>query len=606
MNETYADLEIRILEERDEGYPVELTLNQEQEFGPGTLDPGFLPWVPSASPSEDGQRLFEWLFADDKPRTAWDKASEHRPHRIRLRIDATAPELHAVPWELMQEAVDEKVSRDLAADADTPFSRYPAGDWLAVSPIAHRPIKILVAIANADNWQKFDLAPIDVETEQSIIADAFPDLTQGQVKLSFLEQPVTLSRLEIELKRGYDFLHIVAHGRYSERQKNAVIFLTDDTGQIELEAEGDIAEMIDRLSQDQKPKFIFLASCQSASRDTADAFRGLAPSLIKIGVPTVLAMQDFVPVKTAREFTRILYRQLFLHGQVDLASNEARSALLTGDYLGSSIPVLFSRLRDNQLLLPLEGDAAPVIKRKSFEPETVLIPAGVFLMGSLENEASLANELPQHEVELRAYRIGKYPVTNAEYAQFVKHTQYPAPQKAGWFGRRPQQDKNDHPVVGVTWYDALAYFRWLSEQTGRTYRLPTEAEWEKAARGVDGRIYPWGDEWDAGRCNCAGRQTTPVSAYPSGQSTYACYDMIGNVWEWTSTLWGSDWRTPEFNYPYQVHDGREDLAADTSVFRLFRGGSFEDKMARLRCAARRWYAPEHAGKVLGFRVLLEI
>lgn len=149
----HADLEIRIQERTAGGYPVEITLvdenNNKRHFDSGYLEP--LSWVSTASPTEDGRRLFEWLFADDKPRTAWDKASEHRPHRIRLRIDATAPELHAVPWELMQEAVDEKVSRDLAADADTPFSRYPAGDWLAVNPIAHRPVKILVAIANADN-----------------------------------------------------------------------------------------------------------------------------------------------------------------------------------------------------------------------------------------------------------------------------------------------------------------------------------------------------------------------------------------------------------------------------------------------------------------------
>jgi formylglycine-generating enzyme required for sulfatase activity len=359
-----------------------------------------------------------------------------------------------------------------------------------------------------------------------------------------------------------------------------------------------------------------LNACQTATTSSTRPLAGLAPRLLQRNLSAVVAMQYPLPDRAATIFSREFYRGLALGYPLDAAMAEARKGIFLETGGGTpdwGIPVLFLRAGDGQLVqiraLPDRRHLdlfRPDISRLSFEPETVLIPAGVFLMGSLENETSPANELPQHEVDLRAYRIGTYPVTNAEYAQFVKQTQYPAPQKAGWFGRSPPQDKHDHPVVGVTWYDALAYCRWLSEQTGRTYRLPTEAEWEKAARGVDGRIYPWGDEWDAGRCNCASRQTTPVSAYPSGQSPYACYDMIGNVWEWTSTLWGSNWRAPEFSYPYQAHDGREDLAADTSVYRLFRGGSFEDKIARLTCAARRWYAPEHAGKVLGFRVLLEI
>ncbi len=241
-----------------------------------------------------------------------------------------------------------------------------------------------------------------------------------------------------------------------------------------------------------------------------------------------------------------------------------------------------------------------------FEPETISIPAGPFLMGSLEGEHVQGYELPQHTVDLPDYRIGTYPVTNGQYAEFVKQTKHSPPQKAGWFGKNPPENKLDYPVVGVNWYDAWDYCRWLSERTGRIYRLPKEAEWEKAARGTDGRLYPWGNEWETGRCNCLNAQTMPVMAYPAGQSPYGCYDMIGNVWEWTSTLWGQHWQKSDFPYPYRPDDGREDLKADVTVYRLFRGGSFDDEITQLRCSARRWFVPTNTSKTRGFRVVLEV
>jgi formylglycine-generating enzyme required for sulfatase activity len=241
-----------------------------------------------------------------------------------------------------------------------------------------------------------------------------------------------------------------------------------------------------------------------------------------------------------------------------------------------------------------------------YEPETVLIPAGPFVMGSQPGEDVLANETPQHEVNLQAYRIGLYPVTNEQYAEFIKQTKHPPPKKTGWFGKTPPQNKHEHPVVRVSWYDAWIYCRWLSEQTGRTYRLPTEAEWEKAARGDDGRLYPWGNAWAPGCCNGANTETTPVTAFPTGQSPYGCHDMLGNVWEWTSTLWGVDWQESDFPYPYQPDDGREEMTTDVTVHRVFRGGGFADEISQLGCSARRWYAPDHAGRACGFRVVLEV
>jgi len=246
-------------------------------------------------------------------------------------------------------------------------------------------------------------------------------------------------------------------------------------------------------------------------------------------------------------------------------------------------------------------DAASSLESE-FIPDTIEIPEGSFLMGSHAAEGIPASEGQQQEISLSTYNIGKYPVTIAQYAEFIKRSDYPAPERVGWSGRKPPKTKLNHPVVGVSWYDAIAYCEWLSEMTQRPFRLPTEAEWEKAARGSDGRRYPWGDVWDAAKCNNQAEETTPVDAFPDGASPFGCLDMIGNASEWTSTLWGSNWQQSDYPYPYDKSDGRENLDAERTIHRIYRGGDCDDKISLLRCAARSWYAPDHRHKLRGFRV----
>jgi formylglycine-generating enzyme required for sulfatase activity len=242
--------------------------------------------------------------------------------------------------------------------------------------------------------------------------------------------------------------------------------------------------------------------------------------------------------------------------------------------------------------------------RLPFEPELVTVPAGPFLMGTSHEqivemvarfewaeewkEGAFFDIEPQHEVDLPAFEIGRYPVTNGEYAAFLKAT-----------FREPHDDQEpaSHPVVGVSWPDAQNYVSWLRGETGRPYRLPTEAEWEKAARGTEGRLWPWGDEWDPGLCNSgeAGPGgTTQVGQYsPGGDSPYGCADMAGNVSEWCQSRFKP--------YPYDPQDGREDLEA--SGHRVMRGGSFLDDAMYVRCACRNWLGPDLVNWSYGFRVV---
>jgi formylglycine-generating enzyme required for sulfatase activity len=269
-------------------------------------------------------------------------------------------------------------------------------------------------------------------------------------------------------------------------------------------------------------------------------------------------------------------------------------------------------------------DIGPDFAVKSFEPETIFIPAGPFRMGNADAAAPAA-ERPQHTLALPDYRIGKYPVTVAEYAAFVKETRAvewansSTAKKAGWFNLEPPKDKLDHPVTGVSWFDALAYCAWLSGKTGRRYTLPSEAEWEKAALTRQGdkvtgwqgdRVqarYPWGDEWEDGRCNAASDGTTAVTAHGAGASGSGVEDLLGNVQEWTCSLWGRQPGRPDTGYPYDPADGREatDPAKLPAQARLVhRGGSFKSAPADLRITARGNATPDSRIAWRGFRVAM--
>jgi formylglycine-generating enzyme required for sulfatase activity len=249
------------------------------------------------------------------------------------------------------------------------------------------------------------------------------------------------------------------------------------------------------------------------------------------------------------------------------------------------------------------------------------IPPGPLLMGTREGDIPTLlkrfggsrewyeREIPQHEITLPAYYIARYPVTVAQYRAFVQESQYEAQGPWERYG-----SLSNHPVVAVTWYDARAYCDWLTGQLRAwegtpgplvrllreedwVVRLPTEAEWEKAARGTDGRTYPWGNEPDADRANYADAgigSTSAVGCFPGGASPYEVLDMSGNVYEWCRSLYKS--------YPYDPRDGREDTKA--TGHRVLRGGAFNLIEWFVRCAYRLRLNPYYRSRRVGFRVVV--
>jgi len=200
-----------------------------------------------------------------------------------------------------------------------------------------------------------------------------------------------------------------------------------------------------------------------------------------------------------------------------------------------------------------------------------------------------ADELPRHLVELPAFQLSRTAVTNAQYALFVSGTGAEPPPH--WAGAHVPAGRGAHPVGFVDWFEAASFCAWAGG------RLPTEAEWEKGARGADGRTYPWGGERDAARAAIgAGLKhgsTSPVGARPAGASPYGLLDMSGNVWEWVSSAYRP--------YPYDPADGREDRAG--AFERVLRGGSFATReLGHARCAMRSHSSPVRRQAHIGFRV----
>ncbi len=299
----------------------------------------------------------------------------------------------------------------------------------------------------------------------------------------------------------------------------------------------------------------------------------------------------------------------------------------------------------------------------------VEIPSGRFTMGSSDQDAAAYDdERPAHRLRLPLFYMARYPVTNAQFRPFVEGDGYSNPDywtREGWAWRNganpdlsPYADlleatrkgiaewladrtvdkrnrpwwwddsrwgASNRPVVGISWYEALAWCRWLEARLqdaggvlqvegqevavlpGYRVQLPSEAEWERAARGDDSRLWPWLGDWQEERANTSEvglRETSPVGLFPAGRSAHGLLDMAGNVWEWTRSRWGSRSARPDYGYPYDLADGREALDGPDS--RVVRGGSWYSEQKFARCASRLWVIPVNFDDGCGFRVVVSL
>ena len=247
------------------------------------------------------------------------------------------------------------------------------------------------------------------------------------------------------------------------------------------------------------------------------------------------------------------------------------------------------------------------------------IAAGEFVMGADDGED---DERPPHRAYVDEFAIGAHPVTNAEYARFIADTGYPSPavrtlplMVSGplesdfrtlaaayyWTNGTPPEGRDNYPVTLVRYDDAMQYCAWLANKTGKPVRLPTEAEWERAARGgLEGKRYPWGDTLETSQAHFlpdpaakAGHGTAPVGSYPP--NGFNVYDMAGNVWEWVA-----DWYSPDYYGRAQFLNPR---GPDHGIMRIVRGGAWVNADPRyLRCSYRHKVPPDSYAYSIGFRV----
>ncbi|CAG0935176.1 Serine/threonine-protein kinase Pkn1 [Thermoflexales bacterium] len=434
------------------------------------------------------------------------------------------------------------------------------------------------------------------------------DLDQGKVIGALLKvtntPDVNLARLIEHVRDRAGLLIARGEGVYTFPHRTfqeylAACYLTDHG------FPDDLADLV-RADVNRWREVTLLAGAKASRGSTSTAWN-LAEALVCCDVPPVDAAYD-----EADAWGALLAAQTLIDNDAAHLAQPARHNMPKLERVRAWLRAIVER----GWLPPLDraqaGNALAVLGDERDFDELIEIPAGRFLMGGDRRD----NEKPQHLIVLPAFKIGKYPVTNVQYMRFVEAT-----------GRKwetnevHKRGKANHPAVDVTWHDARAYCAWLTGQwraAGRIAvneeaRLPTEAEWEKAARGMDGREWPWdiGGWWDSGwdeqKCNSDElglNDTSPVGIFPSGASPYGCLDMSGNVWEWTSSLWGKSYDSPEFKYPYRADDGRENLAAGDDVLQVLRGGAFDGNRGLARCAFRSGYRPYFRHRSGGFRVVV--
>lgn len=555
------------------------------------------------SVQEMGQALFDFLMVGEARSLYYEcqRAAKRTGKGVRLRLHmGEVPWLAGLPWEFLY---DPRRKDYLTFNPYTPVLRYlnltSTASPLVVSP----PLRILGMVASPS-----DLDELNVESEKRRVETALTSLqTKGLVELTWLNGQ-GWQELQAAMRDGpWHIFHFIGHGLFDQARDEGMVVFTNRQGRSHPISATQLNRLL--LRQGGNLRLVVLNACEGAQAGQQDINSSVAATLAQGGIPAVLAMQYAITDDAAVVFAESFYTALADGLPIDSAVADARNAVNLQDKtsLEWGIPVLHMRSGDGRLFeAEVDNPPRPMpAQTRQTEPhlisalqqpadpisfDWITVPAGEFLMGSdrSKNIDAYDYETPQNQLSLPGFRIARVPVTNAQYQEFVQATGHQYPEH--WKGEKIPDNKEKHPVVYASWDDAVAFCTWAQ------VRLPSEAEWEKAARGTDGRIYPWGNgEPNDKRCNFDLNEgdTTPVGIYTIGISPYGCLDMAGNVLEWTRSLYK--------DYPYNAEDGREDLT--TSGVRVVRGGSFLDSRFSVRCTYRYWYGTVIQNNFIGFRVV---
>ena len=600
-----------------------------------------------------GQKLFDSIFQGDVRSLFYESRlkADQDDKGVRLKLRLQPPEFARLPWEFLLEPRRDEY---ICLSRDTPIVRYLELAQPIMPLAVTAPLRILGVVASPYDLPELD---VSLEKQRVAQALAAVQQRGGAVELTWLPgQTATdlLRALRQTRRNPYHIFHFVGHGSFDVQRDEGVLWLADEQGRARALTATQLARL---LGDHRALRLAVLNACEGARGSDLDVFSSTAATLVQRGIPAVLAMQYEISETAALLLAEWFYESLADGLPVDAAVAEARKAIsLDNDRsLEWGTPVLFMRAKDGRifdvqpapvgqpapvpikptvpdktpaatgrgpaekpaprqptpkprpaLAAPSSGIAIPHLVRGAapLKIDWCWIPGGPFTMGG----ELYSDEKPIHQVDVAGFWLARYPVTNAQYKLFVEARGYDqqkwwtaegwqARQKEKWgeprYWRDTKWNSAQQPVVGVSWYEAMAFCAWAAEATGEKTRLPAEAEWEKAARGTDGRTFPWGEaEPDDKLCNFNNKvgQTTPVGQYsPQGDSPYGVADMAGNVWEWTAS-----W--------FQAYPGNTVPNDDFGEkYRVRRGGSWYYNRVNARCALRVRLAPGNGDNNVGFR-----
>lgn len=554
-----------------------------------------------------GQQLFDALLTGEV-RTCYDlslREATRQEMGLRFKLHIRSPELAAVPWEFMY---DRRQQEYICFSRNSPVVRYLDAQQPIQSLQIQLPLRILGMVASPH-----DLTTLDIDEEKQRVEQAIAPLArQGMVELVWVAGQ-TWRNLQRALQQGpWHVFHFIGHGGFDPQADEGLIALADDQGQTHFLN----ATQLGRLLVDHAPlRLVLLNSCEGALSSVHDLFSGSAATLVRRGMPAVIAMQFEISDQAAIEFAYAFYEALANGMPIDAAVAEARKAMSMAlpNTVEWGTPVLFLRSPDGKIFqvapasrdsmrpsgTPAQPTTAPaphkpaesvnrgpqVVTPPFHEPEDQLAqqpppqpraqPAdltaqprqtahalrlvGLFLVllitlsvgayfwlnapqplvaspGMVKVNAGQYPIGDQQPQALTEFWLDRYEVTNAQFATFLARS--PAflaplvhffantddPQPADWLQGEIPAGLEHYPVRGIDWATATRYCAWAGK------RLPTEAEWEGAARGPRGWLYPWGNEENAVELPSASTYT--VGSLPTNRSYFGVYDMAGNVWEW--------------------------------------------------------------------------